>query len=174
MPLRLILVGQVAGAFGVRGEIRITAYTADPLSLLSYGPLVGADGAPVLKLGAGRAVKNTLIARADPPVSREAAQGLRGLKLHVPREALPPAEADEFYLADLIGLAVRSPVGEAMGRVRSVQDFGAGDLLEIDPDDGGPTWWAPFTQAVVPEVRARPRSGGSSSGLGREEKASED
>ena len=57
------------------------------------------------------------------------------------------------YIADLIGLAVRSPDGEDLGRVRSVSDFGAGDLLEIDPPDGGPTWWSPFTRAAVPEVR---------------------
>lgn len=151
--MRLILVGQAAGAFGVRGEVRITAYTVDPMSLIAFGALLAEDGSPALTLTGGRAVKGALIARAREVESREHAQALRGLRLYVPRDSLPPPEDEAFYIADLIGLAVRSPDGEDLGRVRSVSDFGAGDLLEIDPPDGGPTWWSPFTRAAVPEVR---------------------
>ncbi len=153
MSSALILIGRVAGAFGVAGEVRITAYATDPLSLLTYAPLTDANGEPVLALASGRAAKGALIAKTHPPITREAAQALRGLELYVARAALPPAGEDEFYLADLIGLAVRSPAGEPLGRIKWIQDFGAGDLLEIDPADGSPTWWAPFTAAVVPEVR---------------------
>ncbi len=149
---RLIFVGQVAGAFGVRGEIRITTYTEDPLNLLAYC-LKREDGSAAPILTAGRAVKGALIARAREVQTREQAQALRGLRLYIDRADLPEPEEDAFYLADLIGLTARSPAGEAIGRVKSVHDFGAGDLLEIDPGDGGPTWWAPFTRAVVPEVR---------------------
>jgi 16S rRNA processing protein RimM len=150
---RLILVGQVAGAFGVKGEVRITAYTEDAKSLLAYGPLLREDGSPALTLTAGRPAKGSLIARAAEVESREAAQGLRGLRLYVPRDALPPAEDECFYITDLIGLAALSPQGESLGRIKGVNDFGAGDLLEIEPPDGGATWWSPFTRAAVPQVR---------------------
>lgn len=152
MTTRLILVGQVAGAFGVRGEMRITAHTDDPLSLLDFSPLKREDGSAALTLTAGRAAKGALIAQAREVETREQAQALRGLRVYIDRAALPEPEEDEFYLADLIGLAVQSPAGEAIGRVKSAHNFGAGDLLEIDPAGGGPTWWAPFTKAVVPEV----------------------
>lgn len=152
-PDRLILVGQAAGAFGVHGELRITAFTDDPLSLLEYSPLKREDGTLALTLTAGRAVPGAIIARAREVSTREDAQALRGLKLFIDRAALPAPEQDEFYLADLIGLTALSPAGETIGVVRSVQNFGAGDLLEIAPANGAPTWWAPFTREVVPEVR---------------------
>ena len=150
---RLILVARVGGAFGVRGELKLTTYTADPLAITTYGPLLKKAGDPGLKLTAARAVKGGLVARAKEVETREQAEALRGLELYVPREALPAPDEDEFYLADLIGLSIETPDGEVLGRVRTVQDFGAGDLLEIAPIDGGPTWWLPFTKATVPEVR---------------------
>jgi 16S rRNA processing protein RimM len=150
---RLVLVGQVAGAFGVRGEVRVTAFTQSPEALFDYGPLLGASGEAVLTLVSGRAEKGALVARAREVETREQAQALRGLRLYIPRDRLPPPDEDEFYLADLIGLAAVSPAGVALGRVKSVHNFGAGDLLEIEPPDGAATWWAPFTFAVAPEVR---------------------
>ena len=151
--MSLILVGRVAGAFGVRGEVRITTYTDDPAALLAYGALKREDGSAALTLIAGRAVKGALIARAAGIETRDAAQALRGLGLYIDRAILPDPGEDEFYLADLIGLGARSPDGEALGTVKSVHNFGAGDLLEIDPADGAPAWWTPFTKAAVPEVR---------------------
>jgi 16S rRNA processing protein RimM len=152
-PPRLILVGRVAGAFGVRGEVRIVAYTDDPAALLAYRALQRADGSPALTLTAGRAVKGALIARAAEIETRDEAEGLRGLALHIARDLLPAPDEDEFYFTDLIGLAAVSPQGEALGRIKSVQNFGAGDLLEIEPATGAPSWWAPFTKAAVPQVR---------------------
>jgi 16S rRNA processing protein RimM len=154
MADRLILVGRVAGAFGVRGEIRLTPYTADPAALLAYGELVRDDGSPALTLISGRVAGASLIARARQIGDREAGEALKGLGLFVPRSRLPPPEdEEEFYVADLIGLEAVSPSGSPLGAVRSVQNFGAGDLLEIAPSDGSTSWWAPFTREVTPEIR---------------------
>jgi 16S rRNA processing protein RimM len=150
---RLILVARVAGGFGVRGEVRITTFTADPLSLVAYRDLKRRDGTPGLTIETARAVKGGVIARARELASKEAADALRGLELYVGREVLPPPEDDdEFYLADLIGLEAVTPEGALLGRVKAVENFGAGDLLEIDPGGGAPTWLLPFTREAVPAV----------------------
>jgi len=148
----LILVGRVAGAFGVKGEVRITSFTAEPLALVAYRTLLREDGQVALTLTGGRAAKGGVVARAREIATREEAEAARGLKLYIPRAVLPePDDADEFYIADLVGLEVVSPDGERLGRVRSVRDFGAGDLLEIAPV-AGESWWLPFTREAVPEV----------------------
>jgi len=153
MAERLILVGRVAGAFGVRGEVRITSFTAQPEALLDYGALLREDGTPGLTLAGGRVAPGGLIVRATEVATREAAEALKGLHLFIPRSRLPPLDDDEFYLADLIGLSVVSPAGESLGLVKAISNFGAGELLEVAPADGGPTWLAPFTLAAVPDVR---------------------
>jgi 16S rRNA processing protein RimM len=150
----LIQVAVVGGAFGVRGEVRITTYTEDPQAIVRYRDLLRQDGSPAFTVLSARPVKAGVVARVKEITTPEQADALRGLKLYVPREALPAVEdEDEFYLADLIGLAVETPAGEALGKVRDVHNFGAGDLLEIAPAAGGPTWWLPFTRDAVPEVR---------------------
>jgi 16S rRNA processing protein RimM len=126
------------------------------VALLDYRRLLREHGAPALTLTSGRPVKGGLVARAEEVATREQAEALRGLKLFIPRDILPEAEEDEFYVADLVGLDVETPEGEPLGRVRSVHDFGAGDLLEIAPPQGA-TWWLPFTRAAVPEVRLAER-----------------
>ena len=152
MTSRLVLVGRVAGAFGVRGEVRISTYTEEPLALLRYKALKREDGSPALTLTTARQAKEGIIARAAEIATKEEADALRGLRLFVPREALPEREEDEFYLADLIGLFADSPEGERLGRVKAVHDFGAGDILEIDSGEGRATWYLPFTREAVPEV----------------------
>jgi 16S rRNA processing protein RimM len=151
LPDRLLLVGRVAGAFGVRGELRITTYTDDPAALARYRDLLREDGSLALTLASGRAQNGALIARAKGVVDRDQAEALKGLALYVPRSLLPPPDEDEFYLADLIGLRVIAPDGAELGHVKSVQNFGAGDLLEIAPP-GAATWYLPFTKEAVPEV----------------------
>jgi 16S rRNA processing protein RimM len=149
---KLILVGQVAGGFGVKGEVRVTAYTADPMTLLSYGVLLRADGSPGLTLTSGRLDKNGVVGRAREIATKEQADALRGLKLHIPRDRLPEPDEDEFYLTDLIGVEARDPDGVVLGSVKSVQNFGADDMLEIAPAGGGPTWYLPFTRDAVPAL----------------------
>src|SRR6478735_8309446 len=99
---RLIRVGRVAGGFGVKGEIRINTYTEAPLALRSYGALLDQRGAVSLELTSARETKGGLIGRAKGIETKEQADALRGLILHVDRDALPVPEEDEFYLADLI------------------------------------------------------------------------
>ncbi len=149
---KLILVGQVAGGFGVKGEVRVTAYTADPMALTAYGPLLKADGSVGLTLTASRPDKGGIVGRATEIASKEAADAMRGLKLYVPRDRLPEPDEDEFYLTDLIGLQARDPDGAVLGRIKSVQNFGASDMLEIAPAEGGQTWYLPFTREAVPTL----------------------
>lgn len=148
----LILVGRVAGAFGVRGEVRITSFTAEPMALVDYATLLREDGSPGLTLTGGRVAKGGVVARAREIETREQAEAARGLRLYIPRDRLPEVEEeDEFYVVDLVGLDVVAPDGAPLGRVRSVRDFGAGDLLEIEPA-AGESWWLPFTKDAVPQV----------------------
>ncbi|HEY3947984.1 ribosome maturation factor RimM [Phenylobacterium sp.] len=151
-PSDLILVGRVAGAFGVKGEVRITSFTAEPLALVGYKTLLREDGQVGLTLTGGRAAKGGVVARAQEVATREEAEAFRGLKLHVPRSILPEPNEDEFYIHDLIGMDVVSLEGDLLGTVKSVRDFGAGDLLEVAPTTGE-AWWLPFTREAVPEVQ---------------------
>jgi 16S rRNA processing protein RimM len=154
MTDRLIQVAVVGGAFGVRGEVRITTYTDDPMAIAEYRDLLRQDGSAALTVLSARPAKAGVVARVKEIATPEQADALRGLKLFVARDALPPTEdEDEFYLADLIGLSIESPAGEMIGKVKDVHNFGAGDLLEVTPAGGGPTWWLPFTREAVPEVR---------------------
>ena len=151
---RLILVGRVAGPFGIRGELRLTAYTEDPLALLAYRDLQREDGSPALTLSGGRVAKaNELVVRAVQSPDRDAAEALKGLQLFVPRAALPAPDEDEFYLADLIGLTAETSDGTPLGRIKAVLNHGAGDILEVEASEPGrPTRLFPFTREVVPEV----------------------
>lgn len=149
---KLVLVGQVAGGFGVKGEVRVTAYTAEPMTLLEFRDLLRADGSAGLTLVSARPDKGGVVGRAKEISTKEEADALRGLKLFVPRDRLPEPEPDEFYLTDLIGLEARDPDSRPLGRIKSVQNFGASDMLEIAPATGGPTWYLPFTQDAVPEL----------------------
>ncbi|HEX5262156.1 MAG TPA: ribosome maturation factor RimM [Phenylobacterium sp.] len=149
----LIQVGRVAGAFGVKGEVRITTFTAEPLALVDYKFLLREDGSPGLTVLGGRVAKGGVVVRTKEIETREQAEAARGLKLYIPRAVLPePDDEDEFYIADLIGMDVVSLEGDLLGRVRSVRDFGAGDLLEVAPP-AGESWWLPFTKDAVPEVQ---------------------
>ena len=151
---RLILVGRIAGPFGIKGELRLTSFTEDPLALLAYRELRREDGSAALTLTGGRLAKpGELVATARESPDRNAAEALKGVRLFVERDALPPAEEDEFYLTDLIGLRAETPDGELLGRVKAVLNHGAGDILEIDPGDGRATALHAFTREIVPEVR---------------------
>jgi len=148
-----VLLGRFGAAHGVRGEIRLQSFTADPLAIASYGPLHDKSGQRRFALEHVRPQgKDMLVARVAGVTDRAGAEALRGVELYLPRENLPPPDEDEFYLADLIGLSAQSLEGADLGRVVAVRNFGAGDILEVAPPQGGETLLYPFTRAVAPVV----------------------
>ena len=146
-----VCVGIITGAHGVRGAVRIKSFTAEPKDVARYGPVEDESGERQLRLRLVGAAKGVVIAKLADVADRDQAEALRGLRLYLPRSALPPAGDEEYYHADLIGLAAALADGTPLGRVRAVHDFGAGDTLEIDRA-AGPPLMVPFTRAVVPVV----------------------
>lgn len=158
----LVLLGEFGRAHGLKGEVRLKSHTGDPLAIASYGPLLSAKGRSFSIRQPRQApggAPEMLVVRVDGVATREAAEALNRIELFIPRERLPKTEAadDEFLLADLIGCAVRSEAGEAIGTIVDVPNFGGGDLLEIKPAMGGTTAFLPFTRAFVPDVRIAER-----------------
>lgn len=149
---RLIALGVFGAPQGVRGEIRIKSYTAEPSSISAYGPLVDAGGARRFAVKVVRPLRDDmLVARVEGVATREAAAALTGVELFARRSQLPPPHAEEFYHDDLIGLAAMTPEGVTFGRVLAVVNHGAGDILEIARPEG-PTALLAFTRAVAPEI----------------------
>jgi 16S rRNA processing protein RimM len=147
-----ICVAQIGGAHGIRGEVKLKSFTADPMAVKDYGPLMSEDGSATFEIEALRPAKGHLVARLRGVEDRDAAERLAQLRLFVPRERLPPPAADEFYYVDLIGLVAVTADGTEVGTVVAVHDFGAGDILELRPRAGGATIMLPFTDAFVPAV----------------------
>ena len=147
-----ICVGAVAGAFGVRGEVRLKSFCAVPEDIAGYGPLTSEDGRQSFTLRLIGQIKNGLSARLSGIATKEQADALRGLRLFAPRSALPSLPDDEFYHADLIGLEVVDTGGTVIGSVRSVQNHGAGDLIEVHGPVLKDSVLVPFTRAIVPTV----------------------
>jgi 16S rRNA processing protein RimM len=145
-----VLVARIGAALGLRGEVRLWAFTADPMAIREYG-LLEADDGRRFTIDSLRPGKGFLVARFAGIGDRTAAETLTNIDLYVPRDRLPAPDVGEFYHADLIGLAAVTPDGRPLGTVIAVHDFGAGDLIEIRPDDG-PTLMVPFTAADVPVV----------------------
>jgi len=148
----LVCVGAIAGAFGVKGEVRIKSFCAVPEDIAAYAPLTTEDGAKSFSLTIERPINNGFAARLGGVATKEQADALRGTRLYAPRDRLPSLPDDEFYHADLIGLPVTDTGGTALGRVIAVQNHGAGDLLEIKPDAPVSSVLLPFTRANVPTV----------------------
>jgi len=147
-----ICLGQLGAAHGVRGEVRLRSFTAKPEAIANYGPLQTEDGR-VFEIEALRPAKDHFVATLVGVSDRSAAEQLASLKLYVPRERLPELkEADEFYHADLIGLAVVDRAGQMRGTVIAIHNFGAGDLIEVRPNAGGDTELVPFDETHVPTV----------------------
>jgi len=146
-----VCVARIGAAHGVRGQVKLWTFTEDPFAVTRYGVLSTSDGARQFEVTQAREAKGFLVATLKGVTSRNEAERLNGVELYVAREKLPATDEDEYYHADLIGLAAVSAAGEALGRVVAIHNFGAGDIIEIAPPSG-PTILLPFTNAVVPTV----------------------
>jgi 16S rRNA processing protein RimM len=147
-----VCVGAIAGSFGVRGEVRLKSFCADPAAIADYGPLFSQDGSRSFKITLTRPVAGGLGARLSGVATKEEADALRGTSLFVARDRLPSLGDDEFYHADLIGMEVRDTGGAVIGKVGAVHNHGAGDLLEVQGPGLKESLLLPFTRAVVPTV----------------------
>ncbi|MEJ2125837.1 MAG: ribosome maturation factor RimM [Alphaproteobacteria bacterium] len=155
-----VLLGRISAAQGLRGEVRIATFTEAPENIAAYGPLTSGDGR-TFSITAFRPHKGAnVVAQLEGVNDRTSAEALRGTELFVSRDCLPPAENDEWYISDLVGLLAIAPDGAEVGKIVAVQNYGAGDLLEIRQPSSGEegedkaqaTLLVPFTEAAVPEV----------------------
>ncbi len=151
MPPAQICIARIGAAHGVRGAVKLWTFTEDPLAVKTYGPLTTKDGARQFEVATVREAKDHLVATLKGIATREEAERLNGVELYIAREKLPATDEDEYYHADLIGLAAVNAADEPLGRVIAIHNFGAGDIIEIAPSKG-PTTLLPFTNAVVPTV----------------------
>ena len=151
MSPSVICVARIGAPHGVRGAVKLWTFTEDPLAVKHYGPLMTKDGARQFEVTHVREAKDHLVATLKGIATREDAERLNGIELYIAREKLPDTDEDEYYHADLIGLAAVNAADEPLGRVIAIHNFGAGDIIEIAPAQG-PTMLLPFTNAVVPTV----------------------
>jgi 16S rRNA processing protein RimM len=148
---RRLCVGIITGAQGVRGAVRIKSFTAVPEDVAAYGPVADEAGQREFALRPVGRAKGVVIATIAGVADRDAAERLKGVRLYVARDKLPAPGEEEYYHADLIGLAAVLRDGTPLGRVRAVHEYGAGDSLEV-ASESGVTVMVPFTRAAVPEV----------------------
>jgi 16S rRNA processing protein RimM len=151
MPGAQICVARIGAPHGVRGAVKLWTFTEDPLAVMHYGPLATKDGARKFEVANAREANGHLVATLKGVASREDAERLNGIELYIPRDKLPATDDDEYYHADLIGLAAVNTALEPIGKVIAIHNFGAGDIIEIAPPQGA-TLLLPFTNAVVPTV----------------------
>jgi 16S rRNA processing protein RimM len=146
-----ICIARIGAAHGVRGAVKLWTFTEDPLAVRHYGPLFTKDGTRAFEVTTAREAKGHLVATMKGIATREDAERLNGIELYVARDKLPATDDDEYYHADLIGLAAVDVTDQPLGRVIAIHNFGAGDIIEIAPPHGA-TMLLPFTNAVVPSV----------------------
>ncbi len=154
----MVCLGRVVVAHGVQGWVGIETYTERAEEIAAYGDLTDEAGETTYTLAAMRMGPKGLLALFEGVDDRDAAEDLKGTRLYVPRSALPRIrDKDAYYHADLIGVAAVLIDGTALGTVTAVQNFGAGDLLEIVVPGKRDTVLVPFTKAIVPEVDMKAR-----------------
>jgi 16S rRNA processing protein RimM len=152
----LICVGQITSAHGIRGEVKIKSFTANPEDIGGYGDLTDEAGEKSFSLRLRSALNNMVIAGVKGVTSRSAAEELRGTKLFMARSKLPKPEEGRFYMADLVGLEAVDAEGNAVGRVTDAMNFGAGDIIAVK-NEAGREWMLPFKEpfAKTPDMEKR-------------------
>jgi 16S rRNA processing protein RimM len=149
----LILVGRFGAPHGVGGDLRLQSFTGVPCEIAAYKPLLDESGTRQFSIVSLRPVKDSLfVVKIAGVANRESAAALTNASLYVPRDALPDAGEEEFYLTDLIGMSAFTQAGEAFGRVIDVLNFGGGDILEIARASGGETFFLPFKKEIFPHI----------------------
>ncbi len=151
-----VLLAKIGAPHGVRGQVRVTSFTQDPMAIDSYGPLTTKDG-QTFTINKIHSAKNVLVVTFKELTTREHAQNAHSLELFIERDCLPQNDDDEFYINDLIDMDVLDEEQIKIGEIRGISNFGAGDLLEIAPilEDGGTgskTWFLEFTKINVPKI----------------------
>ena len=147
-----VLIGQIAGAHGIKGQVIVRSYTADPADIAAYGPLSDETGQYTYELIVQRVSPKGVYAHIKNITDRNAAEALRGIQLYVDRDAMPPSEDGEFYVTDLIGLTAVDENSDPLGDIKAVHNFGAGDILEVTLSATGKTELVPFTLECVPDI----------------------
>ncbi|MCV0368502.1 ribosome maturation factor RimM [Filomicrobium sp.] len=147
-----VLLGRIRGAHGIRGDVLVHSFTELPEAIGDYGELTDCDGGRALRLKVQRVTPKGVIARVTGVSDRTAADALKGAELWIDRGQLPDAEPGEFYYEDLAGLKAFDRDGAQFGEVVGVENYGAGDLLEIRLNGVRRTELVPFSEAFVPEV----------------------
>ena len=148
----LIVVGAIAGAHGVRGDVRVRSFTEDPESLFEFGDLLAPSGAILLTPKSYRPSKSIFIVVPASPRSKEEWDEMKGTELLVPRTVLPEPEEDTFYIDDLVGLHAYDEAGVSLGSVHAVLNHGAGDLIELRGGASGQGVLIPMTVEDVPMI----------------------
>lgn len=151
-PDRLILLGEIGSAHGIRGEVAIRTFTEDPADIAAYGALSDKTGNRTFVIASVRVTSKAVIAKIKGIDDRTAAEKLRNIKLYIKRACLPEPEAGAFYYEDLTGLKALDTTGAELGTVAGVVNFGAGDLLEVSRPGERETLLVPFTLDAVPKV----------------------
>ena len=146
-----VLLGEIGAAQGLKGEVRLRSYTQEPAGIAAYGPLQDETGAKQIEIEHVRVTPKAVIARIKGVTTREGAEALNGTKLYMSRAALPERDEGEWYVADLVGLEAVDADGAPLGTVIGVHNFGAGDIVEVAPEDGE-SLLIRFTEATVLEV----------------------
>lgn len=152
-PGNKVVMGVIGAPHGVRGQVRVKSFTAEPLAIGDYGPLHDANG-NAYEVADARRAKTVVVVTFTSVKSREAAEKLNGVELFINRDRLPDdaLEGDEFYIADLVGLDTVDESGAISGRVVAVHNFGADDMIEVRLKANGRTDMFAFTRAIVPEI----------------------
>lgn len=144
-----ICVGRIAGAHGIRGQVRLQSFTEDPEAIAGYSPLTD-DSGKDFQIKLTGVVKDAFIATVIGVADRNGAEALKGTRLYIPRAILPETEDGTYYDADLIGLAAIDQDGKDLGKIMAIHDFGAGPLIEFGVK--GRSFTLPFNDDYVPEV----------------------